>query len=117
MIAKPLSKIIGENISKRRKKLNLSQKELAVKLGLTYESMSRIENGKAAPKIARMEEIATYLECSVSALFRDEANIDIKTREKADILVELLASLPEEKQDAVMEIVYTSVKAMHMTKK
>ena len=69
MLVTLLTKIFGNNIRKRRKGLYLTQVELAERLGIGRQSLSRIERGVTAPKFERLEEIEDVLQCSVSALF------------------------------------------------
>lgn len=38
--------MIGEKIRKRRQEIGLSQKELATKVGCTWQSISNVERGK-----------------------------------------------------------------------
>ncbi len=44
-----INEILAENISKYRKKSGLSQVELAEKLGLSYQAISKWETAKCAP--------------------------------------------------------------------
>ncbi len=57
MLVTLLTKIFGNNIRKRRKGLYLTQVELAERLGIGQQSLSRIERGVTAPKFERLEEI------------------------------------------------------------
>ncbi len=101
-----LAKIVGANIVLRRKNLGLSQKELAAKLDIGQESMVRMEKGRIAPKMGRLQDIATVLQCSVASLFiEDEANV----HERAMIIADLMASLPPKGQEAVMNFVLSAV--------
>ena len=56
---------IGKFIKKIRNENNLTQKDLADKLGVTYQAVSKWENGKNIPDIAVLKQIC------------DEYNIDI----------------------------------------
>ena len=56
---------VGKFIRELRKKNNLTQKDLADKLGVTYQAVSKWENGKNIPDIAVLKQIC------------DEYNIDI----------------------------------------
>lgn len=71
MTEKELAEIIGENISGRRRKLGLTQAQLAEKLDIGQDALSRMENGAISPKIARLRDIAAALQCSVADLFRE----------------------------------------------
>ena len=63
-----LEKLLGKAIAERRAALGMSQFDLAERLGIAPASLSRIENGLAAPRFSRLEEIAEILDCPVSAV-------------------------------------------------
>lgn len=44
--------VLAENIQKFRKEKNMTQKELAEKLGVTYQAVSKWENASSAPDIS-----------------------------------------------------------------
>lgn len=59
---------IGERILKLRKDLNLNQKELADKVGITEASLSRYENNLREPKAEIIAKISEVLGCSTDYL-------------------------------------------------
>ena len=59
---------IGERILGLRKELNLSQKELAEKTGITEASLSRYENNLREPKAEIITRISEVLGCSTDYL-------------------------------------------------
>ena len=61
--------ILAANILKYRKKSGLSQDELANKLGVTFQAVSKWENAKAAPDIAFLPIMADAFDCSIDDLF------------------------------------------------
>ena len=74
--------VLATNILKYRKKSGLSQEELANKLGVTFQAISKWENAKAAPDISFLPTMADIFECSIDDLFshlpkckREELNI------------------------------------------
>ena len=74
--------ILAANILKYRKKSGLSQEELANKLGVTFQAVSKWENAKAAPDITFLPIMADVFECSIDDLFsympkyrREELNV------------------------------------------
>ncbi|MGF7057763.1 helix-turn-helix domain-containing protein [Brassicibacter mesophilus] len=76
---------IGDRISSLRKELNLNQKELADKVGLTEASLSRYENNLREPKAEIIARIAKVLGCSTDYLL---GQTDIKEQivsSKSDI--------------------------------
>jgi len=60
--------LIGENIRSFRKKNDLTQEELADRLGVTYQSISRWENGATYPDLELIPAIAETLAVTVDEL-------------------------------------------------
>jgi transcriptional regulator with XRE-family HTH domain len=59
---------IGDRILNLRKELNLSQKELAEKVGITEASLSRYENDLREPKAEIITRLSNALNCSTDYL-------------------------------------------------
>lgn len=98
--------VIGKNIVNERKKRGFSQKILASKVNLTYESLSRIERGITAPSIIRLHDIAQALGCSLNLLLQSES---ATIHEKACSIAEALDVLNEAQQDAVLKMMYANI--------
>ena len=69
--------ILAANILKYRKKSGLSQDELAQKLGVTFQAVSKWENAKAAPDIAFLPIMADIFGCYIDELFSREIKTEI----------------------------------------
>lgn len=61
-------KIIGENIVYNRKKLGLTQIDLASSVGIEDSALRRIERGRTNPTVKTLLKIAEALEVEVSVL-------------------------------------------------
>ena len=64
--------VLAANILKYRKKSGFSQDELAQKLGVTFQAVSKWENAKAAPDIAFLPRMADIFGCCIDDLFSRE---------------------------------------------
>lgn len=104
-----LIKIVGETISVRRRKAGMTQEELAGILDITSDAMSRIEKGRFAPKMGRLPLLAKTLNCSVADLFRPA---DAKAADRASTIADILKPLPDEAQEALVELVAQAVRVM-----
>ena len=104
MVAKEskLEKRLGKAIAERRAALGMSQFDLAERLGIAPASLSRIENGLAAPRFSRLDELTEILDCPICALFRSE---DETVTNTSDAIAELIVSLPVEKRKIVFDLV------------
>lgn len=70
--------ILAANILKYRKKSGLSQDELAQKLGVTFQAVSKWENAKAAPDITFLPTMADIFGCYIDELFSREVKTEIR---------------------------------------
>lgn len=61
-------KLLGKNIKKYREKKGYTQTHLAIKLGLTYETICRVENGKSYISLKKLFEIADVLDVEFASL-------------------------------------------------
>jgi len=64
---------IGENIRKYRNRLDLTQEELADKIGVTWEMVSRYERGESSP-MNKLEKISNALNIPITDLINDSLN-------------------------------------------
>lgn len=65
---------IGSNIKQLRQRMNLTQEQVANKLGVSYQAVSKWEVGANTPDIALLPDIANLFGVSIDSLFSD--NID-----------------------------------------
>lgn len=63
---------IGNFIGKKRKELNLTQAQLAEKLGVSNKTVSKWENGKCMPDYGVIQPLCTELGVTVSELMDGE---------------------------------------------
>jgi len=61
---------IIRQLIKARTELNLSQKELADKIGINQSHISRLENGRHNPSIQFLQKVATGLDKTLYVEFR-----------------------------------------------
>lgn len=82
-----MNKKIGSFIQQLRKENNLTQEQLAEKLGVSNRSVSRWENGTTMPDIALMKCICDEFDISISELIngerQDSSPNEVNTEEKA----------------------------------
>ncbi len=83
----------SERIKEYRNIKGLSQKEVALKIGIDQAQYSRIESGKVEPTVSSLEKIAEALEIEVGQFFGDQKPVDVNAYDKS--LVEKLRLLEE----------------------
>lgn len=63
-----MGNIIGKNIYALRKKLGLTQEELAGLVNVSFQAVSKWENGNSLPDISALPLLANALHCSIDSL-------------------------------------------------
>lgn len=85
---------IGRFISERRKKVNLTQAQLAEKLNITDKAISKWERGKAMPDSSIMLELCGILNISVNELLSgEEICMDNNDKKNEQLLLEMAKEL------------------------
>ncbi len=62
---------VADSVRDLRRVRNLSQRQLAGRMGVPRTYISKIENGKAMPTLYSLERLARALQVDISALLRD----------------------------------------------
>ena len=91
---------IGEFIAECRKKQNLTQGQLAEKLGITDRAVSKWENGRAMPDSSLMLDLCSILKISVNELLSGEV-IDMENNKKNEQLLLDIAKEVESKNKTI----------------
>ena len=76
---------IGNFIAQSRKKVNLTQEELAEKLGISKNAVSKWERGLNLPDVSIMEELCAILKISLNELFAGEKLKDNEIQKQSEI--------------------------------
>ena len=63
-----MTNTLGHNISRLRKEQKLTQQELADKLTITFQAISKWETGHSSPDVSTLTELAYILDTDVNAL-------------------------------------------------
>ena len=62
--------VLATNIQKYRKKCGLTQEELAKELGVTFQAVSKWENGTSDPSTSNLLALAKLYEVSVEEILK-----------------------------------------------
>ena len=92
-----MDKYIGERIAKERKRLGLTQNDVAQKMGISYQSIAQWENGLRNPKPETLKRIAEAMDIPVNRL------AEIKTIQEKDMFFGELAIDFLEKIGAILK--------------
>lgn len=88
----------GDNLKKMRKKKSLSQEELAEKVRVSRQSVSKWETGDTYPEMNNLLELCKIFKCQINDLVNDSI-IDIDSLDEDTL--EKIVLLKKDKQDKV----------------
>ncbi len=89
---------IGLFIAQLRKEKNLTQEQLAEKLGITNKSVSRWENGKNMPDYSILKDLCEILDKEVNELLRGERLKNIQNNDNLDMVLKEYYKMKKEKE-------------------
>lgn len=91
---------LGQKIKKLRNTKNLTQKELADQIHVTFQTVSKWESDTNEPDVSTLRELAKIFNCSVDYLIsvNDEEVVEQVSSEEVDV-VPAIVTKPEEDKD------------------
>jgi len=97
-----LAELVGRAIARQRLRKGLTQEEVAERLGIGSEAVSRVERGIVIPNIARLFEFASVFECEAAVLLSEASS---RSDDQAAHINRLLAVMNQADRQLVVEIV------------
>lgn len=106
MAGEPIEELLGRRVREMRKTAGLTQAELAERAGLAFETISRVERGRAKPSIGLVAQLARAFGVSVARLLDFEQEV-VAGELAPDLrrLVNLLADQPMETRALAWKLV------------
>ena len=100
----PIDELVGRRIKSARWTAGLSQEELAVKIGTSFQQLQKYESGKNRISASRLFDLAHALSLPVSYFFNQETH-NHPTMDKATAtLVKNFSSLSPDKKRLVSKL-------------
>ena len=95
---------IGSYIAKKRREMNLTQEQLAEKLGVSNKTISKWENGKCMPDYSIIQELCETLSISLPELMdgEDEAEDSVRVYDDEQILDLIRRTQELERQKGIL---------------
>jgi len=100
--------VIMERLKQLRERKNMTQVRLAIELGVSQETISGYEIGKAVPPADMLVKLADTLDASVDYILGRTDDIQLKKLSKSDLnnqeleLLSIFQNLPESKRERVI---------------
>jgi len=110
MAGEPIEELLGRRVREMRSCAGLTQAGLAERAGLAFETISRVERGKARPSIGLVAQLASVFGVSLARLLDfDQEAIPADLAPDLRRLVILLADQPAQTRALALELVNTLV--------
>jgi len=101
-----LRKAFGKRVRNLRKRLRLTQKELAAQLGVRFGQLNKYECGASAPPIEKLAQLALALDTSVDYLLTGtHANVEALNDSRLLKRFQSLREFDQADQEAVLKII------------
>ncbi|MFM0455061.1 helix-turn-helix transcriptional regulator [Paraburkholderia nemoris] len=95
-----LAVAIGRKIAARRRANGWTQSQMAEKLGVGFEAVSRMERGAILPTISKIIQVADAFECPIDELLFEASN---RASDQAQVIFRMLQGLPDEERAILVE--------------
>lgn len=96
---------LGEKIRSLRKAKNISQEVLAQYLGVSFQAVSKWENGDTMPDVMLIPAIASFFEVSTDELFNfDRLKIEQKVQQACWDIAEYRYTAPQQAEDDLRDL-------------
>ena len=93
---------VGQTIAKKRDMADLTQGEVATRLDIGEEAVSRMERGTAAPDVFRLHELATLFKCGIDELVVESSQ---RRKDQSGRILSMLRHLNSADRELVVEVV------------
>ncbi|MCP1772469.1 transcriptional regulator with XRE-family HTH domain [Neisseria perflava] len=104
-----INKAIGKAIARQRQKSGFTQEQIAEKLEIGNETISRIERGIIMPNVMRLIELAEIFNCSASDLLGESSP---RTQDQSSYVDSLISSLDAEDRMLMIRMVEMMVERL-----
>jgi transcriptional regulator with XRE-family HTH domain len=99
---KELASVVGSAIARQRMACDLTQDQVAERLGIGSEAVSRIERGLVMPNIERLMQLADVFGCEASDLLMEASS---RPEDQAVRITRMLSGLDANDRQLVLDLV------------
>lgn len=102
MDQKALAETVGRAVARQRMRCKMTQEEVAERLGIGNEAVSRIERGVVMPNIERLMQFAEIFGCEAADLLTQASS---RSEDQAVHISQMLNRLSSSDRQLVLELV------------
>lgn len=100
---------LGEKIYKLRTKRSMTQEQLAEKIGVSRQSVSKWETDSAIPDIEKLKLLAEIFEVSITELLGMECEEDTKRKDEKERIEHCQKEIKRWKRYAIVSIAISAI--------
>src|ERR1700681_669704 len=97
-----LARKLGANLAARRKARKWSQEDLAERLGVATETISRFERGATLPSLVTLQRLGQMLKAPIAELVAESSQAP---DDQAGVIAAWISGLREDERDYVLGLV------------
>lgn len=101
-VKSPINQSIGNAIAQQRKAVGLTQTQLAERLNLSLDAVSRLERGNIGLSVERLFELAEIFDCETTDLLQTGSTL---IRDQAREMEVLLRELSEQERIELLALI------------
>jgi transcriptional regulator with XRE-family HTH domain len=101
---KKIAKMVGAAVASYRTEAGFTQEEVAEKMGIGNEAVSRMERGAVLPTVGRLFEFADLFDCQISDFLLGASD---RIQDQAGAIAHLIKDLAAGDREMVVDIVKT----------
>ena len=101
--------MLGEKLKEGRIAKGYSQEEVAEKLQITRQAISKWENNRTAPDIDTLVKLSDLYEISLDRLLREEETVQEKEKKADDVIEDAVSNDKEAKNERLEEKHYIEI--------
>lgn len=101
--------VVGRAIAEQRKLVGLTQPQVAERMGVEKETISRLETGTISQTVERLQMLSDALNCPITRFFlREEGEQNVY----AITIADMLKTLSSDRQKAVVECLAVMIRVL-----
>lgn len=108
-----VAKSVGKSIAEHRQAAGLTQEEVAEKLEIGHEAVSRMERGLIVPTVVRLIELADIFNCDVTHLLLQSSD---RPSDQAIYIAQALNQLGAKDRELVIDLLSVLSKRLSITR-
>ena len=102
MQGRSITAFVARNVAHQRKLAGMTQAQVAEKISVEKESVSRMESGRISLSLDRLQQLSELFGCAVIDFFKEQSS---SAEEHAASIIDMIRPLSEEERVAIVHFI------------